>query len=108
MNIMQTKKHTNNHQIVDYDAVLDAKFGKAGTQEREDFRREAYAYYMGQIIYNARKSEKVTQSELASRIGVNKSYISKIENGDIEPGSGTFYRIIDALGLRFEITKKIC
>ncbi|WP_298651314.1 hypothetical protein [uncultured Proteiniphilum sp.] len=44
---MQTKKHTNNHQIVDYDAVLDAKFGKVGTQEREAFRREAYAYYMG-------------------------------------------------------------
>lgn len=85
---MQTKKHTNNHQIVDYDVVLDAKFGKVGTQEREALRREAYAYYMGQIIYNARKSEKVTQAELVSRIGVNKSYISKIENGDIEPGSG--------------------
>ena len=25
---------TNNHKIVDYDAVLDAKFGKEGTLER--------------------------------------------------------------------------
>ena len=25
---------TNNHKIVDYDAVLDAKFGKEGTPER--------------------------------------------------------------------------
>ena len=25
---------TNNHKIVDYDAVLDAKFGKDGTPER--------------------------------------------------------------------------
>ena len=24
---------TNNHKIVDYDAVLDAKFGKEGTPE---------------------------------------------------------------------------
>lgn len=105
---MQTKEHVNNHQMVDYDAVLDAKFGKVGTQQRETFRREAYAYYMAQIIYNARKSEKITQAELADRIGASKSYISKIEKGDIEPGAGTFYRIIDALGLRFEIIKKVC
>jgi DNA-binding XRE family transcriptional regulator len=104
---MQTKEHVNNHQLIDYDAVLDSKFGKVGTPEREAFRREAYAYYMGQILHDARKSEKVTQSELASRIGVGKSYISKIENGDIEPGVGTFYRIIDALGLRFEIVKPV-
>jgi transcriptional regulator with XRE-family HTH domain len=57
------------------------------------------------MIHDARKREKVTQAELASRIGVGKSYISKIENGDIEPGAGTFYRIIDALGLRFELIK---
>jgi hypothetical protein len=25
---------TNNHKIVDYDAVLDAKFGEAGTPSR--------------------------------------------------------------------------
>jgi len=105
---MQTKEHVNNHQIVDYDAVLDNKFGKVGTPEREAFRREAYAYYMGQIIHNARKSEKVTQTELASRIGVGKSYISKIENGVIDPGAGTFYRIIDALGLRMDIVKPVC
>ncbi|MDR1881977.1 MAG: helix-turn-helix domain-containing protein [Prevotella sp.] len=98
---------TNNHKIVDYDEVLDAKFGKAGTPEREAFRREAYAYYMGQVIKDARKSEKITQKELAGRIGTDKSYISKIENGELEPGAGTFYRIIDALGLRFEIVKPV-
>ena len=26
----------NNHQIVDYDAVLDAKFGAEGTSERAE------------------------------------------------------------------------
>jgi transcriptional regulator with XRE-family HTH domain len=86
---------------------MNDKFGKVGTPEREAFRREAYAYCMGQMIHDARKSEKVTQTELANRIGVGKSYISKIENGDIEPGAGVFYRIIDALGLRLEIVKPI-
>jgi len=105
---MKTKDHLNNHQIVDFDAVLDEKFGKVGSSSREEFRKEAYVYYMGQIIHHARKSEKITQAELASRIGVDKSYISKIENGDIEPGTGTFYRIIQALGLRFDVVKPVC
>jgi transcriptional regulator with XRE-family HTH domain len=62
---------------------------------------------MGQIINDARKSEKITQAELAQRIGTDKAYISKVEKGIIEPGVGTFYRIIDALGLRVEIVKPV-
>jgi DNA-binding XRE family transcriptional regulator len=104
---MQTKEHVNNHQITDYDTVLDNLYGKVGTPEREAFRREAYAYCMGQVILDARKSEKITQAELAKRIGTDKAYISKIEKGIIEPGVGTFYRIIEALGLRVEIVKPV-
>jgi DNA-binding XRE family transcriptional regulator len=86
---------------------LDRLYGKEGTPERKTFRKEAYAYCMGQVIHDARKSEKVTQNELARRIGANKSYISRIEKGDIEPGIGTFNRIIEALGLRMEIVKPV-
>jgi transcriptional regulator with XRE-family HTH domain len=86
---------------------MDTKFGKVGTPERETFRREAYTYFVGQMIHNARKSEKITQKELADRIGVDKTYVSKIEKGIIEPGVGVFYKIVDALGLRIEIVKPI-
>ena len=98
---------TNNHQIVDYDAVLDTKFGKEGTPERAKAENEAYAFYTGQIIVEARKEAKMTQSELAKKVGTNKSYISKVEHGIIEPGVGLFLRIIDALGLKFEIVKPV-
>ena len=98
---------TNNHQIVDYDAVLDAKFGKEGTLERTKAEEKAYAFYTGQILLDARKEAKMTQSELAQRVGINKSYISKIDTGLVEPGAGLFLRIIDALGLRFDIVKPI-
>ena len=81
---------TNNHKIVDYDLVLDAKFGKEGTPERD-----------------ARKEAKVTQEELARRTNTTKSYISKIENGVIVPSVGVFYRIINALGLRVEVVKPL-
>jgi transcriptional regulator with XRE-family HTH domain len=61
---------------------------------------------MGQIIHDARKDGRVTQKELARRIGKDKSYISRIEKGHIEPGASTFYRIMDSLGLRIDIVKR--
>ena len=94
----------NNNLLTSVDDVMDAKYGKVGTPEREQFRREAYVYYMGQILQDARKSEKITQKELAQRVGVNKSYISKIEKGIIEPGIAMFYRIASALGRTIEIS----
>lgn len=98
---------TNNHKIVDYDAVLDAKFGKKGTPERAKAEDDAYNFYSGQILHDARKATKMTQAQLAAKINTTKSYISRIENGDVVPSVGVFYRIIDALGLRVEIVKPI-
>lgn len=98
---------TNNHQIVDYDAVLDAKFGKQGTPQRAKAEEAAYNFYTGNILLDARKEAKMTQAELAARINASKSYISRIEHGEITPNVGTFYRIIDALGFKVEIVKSI-
>lgn len=103
MNTMEA----NDDRLTDVSAWMDEKYGKPGTPERETFRREAYAYCMGQIIHDARKSEKITQAELAQRIGTDKAYISKVEKGIVEPGIGTFYRIIHALGLRVDIVKPV-
>lgn len=97
--------HTDNHQIVDYDAVLDAEFGKEGTPERAAAEEAAYAFYSGQILKDARRETKVTQDELARRTNTTKSYISKIENGVIVPSVGAFYRIVNALGMRVEVVK---
>ena len=93
--------------LTSVDAVMDQQFGKIGSAERENFRREAYSYCVGQVIHDVRRKEKITQEELAKRIGASKSYISRIEKGIIEPGVSTFYRIIEALGLRIEIVKTV-
>lgn len=99
--------NTKERMIQSYDAVLDQKYGAVGTPERDAFRKEAYAYYLGQIIREARKEERITQSELGRRIGANKSYISRVENGLIDPTISTVYSIITALGLRIEIVKPV-
>lgn len=99
--------NTNDCMVNDYSAVLDKKYGKIGTPEREAFNEEAYNFYTGQILLNARKEAKVTQAELASKLNVNKSYISRIENGAINPSAGMFYKILGALGFRVEIVKPL-
>lgn len=98
---------TNNHKIEDYDFVLDAKYGKEGTPQRVQFENEAKAFYASQILLQARKEAKMTQTELAEKAGTTKSYISKIENGLIEPGVGLFFRLVNSLGLRIDISKPI-
>lgn len=95
---------TNNHQVVDYDAVLDAHFGVEGSPERTRHEEEARAFFASQLLLQARKEAKITQSELAQRVGTTKSYISKIENGAVEPSVGLFFRLISALGLRMELS----
>ena len=98
---------TNNHQIKDYSAELDKKYGAIGTKERELFDEEAWNFYTGQLLLEARKESKVTQEELAQRINSSKSYISRIERGLITPSVGVFYRIINALGMRVDIVRPI-
>ena len=70
--------NTNDPMIQDYDAVLDARYGKEGTPERVRFEEDAYAYYTGLILRDARKEAKVSQAELARRTQTTKYYISRI------------------------------
>ncbi len=95
------------NNITDYNAILESRYGKEGSPERLQFEEEAKAFYAAQLLLQARKEAKVSQSELALRVGTTKSYISKIENGVVEPGVGLFFRLINALGLRIDITKPI-
>ena len=98
---------TKNPDIHSMDAVLDKLYGAVGTPERDEFRKEAAAYCVGQIISDARKHEGMTQTELAQKIGTDKTYISRIEHGTVEPGAGLFLRIIDALGMKVEIVRQV-
>ena len=40
---------TNDHQLRDYSAVLNQKYGAPGTKEREQFDEEAWNFYTSQL-----------------------------------------------------------
>mgnify|MGYP001356538514 CR=1 FL=1 len=102
---MQAKEISKD--IYDVDGLLDERFGKAGTPERTEAEDKAFAFYSGAVIEEARKQAKLTKAELARRIGSDRSYITKIENGQIEPKVSTFYRIASALELSVELMPKL-
>lgn len=54
---------------------------------------------MNNIIKKLRKEKKLSQDELAVRVGVSRKTISNIENGITNPNVDTAARIADALGL---------
>ena len=65
--------------IYDVSALLDEVLGKEGTPEREKSCEKAWEEYNAQILLDARKNARLTQAELAKRIGADKGYISRIQ-----------------------------
>ncbi|MDD2953956.1 MAG: helix-turn-helix transcriptional regulator [Parabacteroides sp.] len=91
------------NEIYDVSAELAREFGEIGTKEREEATAKAWEEYNAQILLDARKNARLTQAELANRIGADKGYISRIERGLTVPTVSTLYRIASAMGLTVEL-----
>lgn len=89
--------------IYDVSAMLDEVLGAEGTKERENNRERAWEEYNAQILLDARKNARLTQEELAKRIGADKRYISRVERGLTVPTVATLYKIASAMGLTVEL-----
>lgn len=89
--------------IHSFDKVLDAKYGAPGTKQRAQAEEAAFAYYSGLLLRKARKEMKITQTQLAEKLGTDAAYISRIENDYIMPSVGAFFRIANALGYSVEL-----
>ncbi|MDR1332396.1 MAG: helix-turn-helix domain-containing protein [Tannerella sp.] len=98
---MNTEK---NKDFYDVSALIEERFGAKGTPGRAEAEERAYAFCAGQMIEDARKKAHLTQAELARRIGSDRAYISRVESGKIEPKISTFYRIMNAIGCRIELS----
>ena len=88
-----------------FDELLDIKYGKPGTEKRDEFEVKAKAFVVGEMIKEARKEAHMTQEELAAKTGTKKSYISRLENGKIDIQISTLFRIFEeGLGKRIGFT----
>lgn len=90
-----------------FDEVLDEKFGKRGTTEREEYERGFEEFKLGIMIQEARKKKGMTQQELADKCGTNKAYISRVENDIKDVRLSTLRKIVESgLGGELELAIK--
>ena len=54
---------------------------------------------VAKVIQNARRNAKLTQAELAEKIGISEKHLSKIETGKNYPALDTFIKILNILNL---------
>lgn len=81
--------------------LLDEKYGKQGTSSRDTFNEKMMAWYYGEILRDRRKELKLTQKQLALKIGKEQSYIARVEKGEADIQLSSFFRIAHALGIEF-------
>jgi DNA-binding XRE family transcriptional regulator len=84
-----------NKDLKSLDQFVDEKFGKSGTDKREQFEGEYDAFKLGVLIQQAREEKGLTQEQLAALAGTNKSYISKLERNLKDFRFSTLQRIIN-------------
>ena len=89
--------------IKTFSDLLHKKYGSKGTPKREAFESQAMAYYIFEVLKEERKRGNLTQEELAERMQVKKSFISRVENGKVDVQLSTLLKILDGLGLRMSI-----
>ena len=60
-------------------------------------------YQVIRAIVAARQEQHLTQQELAERTGIDRSDISKLENGSANPSLRTLKRLAAGLGMQLQI-----
>lgn len=87
---------------------FDHKYGKVGTGSRTEFEENAEVFLIAELVKDKRKEAHMTQQQLAEKLDVNRSYISKIERavGDIR--ISTLRKIVEVgLGGTLQINVKL-
>ena len=82
--------------------LLDKEFGKEGTETRKKFKQEAYSYYLSEILRSRRLELKLSQEELAKKVGKKRPYTPRVENGE-DVRISNFVQIALALNLNFDL-----
>ena len=90
-----------------FDELLEIKYGKIGTPVRDNYEEKGNYFVIMEILKDARKEAKITQQQLADKIGTQKSYISRLENGKCDIQLSTLFKIFEVgLGKQVQLLIK--
>ena len=97
------------NKITTFNEHLDRKYAKIGVPARDKYEQEFEAFKLGVMLQEImRKSQKMTQDQLAKKCGTTKTYISRIENDASDIRLSTLMKIIrKGLGGRLRLSVDI-
>ena len=91
-----------------FDDIKKEVYGETGTLRRDNIETELSNLRVGLQIRNAREARKMTQSQLAEKIGKERSFISKVESEGKNLTLATLYDIVTkGLGGKLNIQVQI-
>lgn len=70
---------------------------------REEYARVDHEYALVEALVSARRAAKLTQAEIALRLGTTQSAIARLEGGRVSPSFATLRRYADATGTRLTV-----
>ncbi|MEM6767204.1 MAG: helix-turn-helix transcriptional regulator [Bacteroidota bacterium] len=86
----------------------DQHYGENGTPKRDELEEGYQVFKIGALIQEARKAKGLTQQQLAEKVGMTNSYISKIENDVKEARLSTLQKIVkEGLDSELQLSIKI-
>ena len=83
-----------NMETYTLDDIKKEVYGEIGTPRRDKIEAELASLRVGIQIRNAREARKMTQSQLAEKIGKERSFISKVESDGKNLTLSTLYDIV--------------
>jgi len=88
--------------------LFDLKYGKKSSEGRQDFERKAEAFMVAELVKESRKKAHLTQQQLAEKLNVKRTYISKIERASSDVRISTLRRIIETgLGGKLHVSVEL-
>ena len=70
---------------------------------REEYARVDDEYTLVEALVRARTTAKLTQAEVARRLGTTQSAIARLEGGKVSPSFTTLRRYAEATGTRLTV-----
>lgn len=70
---------------------------------REEYARVDDEFKLIEALVSARTAAKLTQAELARRLGTTQSAVARLEGGRVSPSLATLRRYAEATGTRLTV-----
>ncbi len=76
---------------------------KNNPKVKEEYEKLKPEYDVIRVVLEARKQAKLTQQQLADKTGINRSDISKLENGNTNPTIALLQRLADGMDMTLKL-----